>query len=91
MVERLFWIKRDGRVEEIKTDEFRRIVENRNGLVVSVVGNRINLYQGTRGRYLRFDNREMIFLSKQQTKSLFNLLKRVVRNEETDKNTEKNR
>ena len=79
MKERLFWIKRDGRVEEIKTDEFRRIVENRNGLVVSVVGNRINLYQGTRGRYLRFDNREMIFLSKQQTKSLFNLLKRVVK------------
>jgi len=79
MVERLFWIKRDGRVEEIKTDEFRRIVENRNGLVVSVVGNRINLYQGTRGRYLRFDNREMIFLSKQQTKSLFNLLKRVIK------------
>ena len=79
MKERLFWIKRDGRVEEIKTDEFRRIVENRNGLVVSVVGNRINLYQGTRGRYLRFDNREMIFLSKQQTKSLFNLLKRVIK------------
>jgi len=79
MIERLFWIKRDGRVEEIKTDDFRRIVENRNGLVVSVVGNRINLYQGTRGRYLRFDNREMIFLSKQQTKSLFNLLKRVIK------------
>ena len=79
MIERLFWIKRDGRVEEIKTDDFRRIVENRNGLVVFVVGNRINLYQGTRGRYLRFDNREMIFLSKQQTKSLFNLLKRVVK------------
>jgi len=79
MIERLFWIKRDGRVEEIKTDEFRRIVENRNGLVVSVIGNRINLYQGTRGRYLRFDNREMIFLSKQQTKSLFNLLKRVIK------------
>jgi len=79
MKERLFWIKRDGRVEEIKTDEFRRIVENRNGLVVSVIGNRINLYQGTRGRYLRFDNREMIFLSKQQTKSLFNLLKQVIK------------
>ena len=80
MRERLFWIKKDGRIEELDGSfcSFRMVIKKK-GLIFRVYNGKIAFYQGRNVNEPKWRDREMVFLNKKQAKSLIKLINKLKR------------
>ena len=76
--EKLFWLKVNGGWKEITIDEFNSVIK-RSGLIFRIYNDRIAFYQGANHRYFRFKDKEMVFLNKNQAKTLAYLIRKEFR------------